>query len=468
VKYTLGVSGAGFEALDLNQKDWKKDIMRDHMHLMRSKRFLPLFVTQFFGAFNDNAFKNAFLIWFTYDVATNSGINAPMMVTLAAGLFILPFFLFSATAGQFADKYERSYFTRKIKFVEVILMLAVSAGFFLGSIYGLLVVLFMMGVQSTFFGPIKYSLLPEHLNDDELIGGNGLIEGGTFLSILFGTIFGGLIIGTTYGKEMLALALVGFALVGWISSRSIPLAPVGDPNLKIGWNIFRETWKIIGYAQEERTVWLSIIGISWFWFVGAMFLTQFPVFTKQTIGGNEHIVTLFLTIFSVGIGIGSVWCNKLLKGEINGRLVPYGSVGMTVAIAVFVAASLQYSADRMVYLEQVLNYQDRILGLTEFFSVSPASWGIIGGLLALSVCAGIYIVPLYTIMQHRSDDKYLARIIAAANVINALFMVMASVVALLLFSLSFSSIQILLAVGVLNIPVFFLVRGIVRRRLNVA
>jgi acyl-[acyl-carrier-protein]-phospholipid O-acyltransferase/long-chain-fatty-acid--[acyl-carrier-protein] ligase len=468
VKYTLGVSGAGFEALDLNQKDWKKDIMRDHMHLMRSKRFLPLFITQFFGAFNDNAFKNAFLIWFTYDVATNSGINAPMMVTLAAGLFILPFFLFSATAGQFADKYERSYFTRKIKFVEVILMLAVSAGFFLGSIYGLLVVLFMMGVQSTFFGPIKYSLLPEHLNDDELIGGNGLIEGGTFLSILFGTIFGGLIIGTTYGKEMLALALVGFALVGWISSRSIPLAPVGDPNLKIGWNIFRETWKIIGYAQEERTVWLSIIGISWFWFVGAMFLTQFPVFTKQTIGGNEHIVTLFLTIFSVGIGIGSVWCNKLLKGEINGRLVPYGSVGMTVAIAVFVAASLQYSADRIVYLEQVLNYQDRILGLTEFFSVSPASWGIIGGLLALSVCAGIYIVPLYTIMQHRSDDKYLARIIAAANVINALFMVMASVVALLLFSLSFSSIQILLAVGVLNIPVFFLVRGIVRRRLNVA
>ncbi len=442
--------------------------MRDHMHLMRSKRFLPLFVTQFFGAFNDNAFKNAFLIWFTYDVATDSGIDAPMMVTLAAGLFILPFFLFSATAGQFADKYERSRFTRKIKFVEVILMLAVSAGFFIGSIYGLLLVLFMMGVQSTFFGPIKYSLLPEHLNDDELIGGNGLIEGGTFLSILFGTIFGGLIISTTYGIEMLSLALVGFALVGWISSRSIPLAPVGDPKLKIGWNIFRETWKIIGYAREERTVWLSIIGISWFWFVGATFLTQFPIFTKETIGGNNHIVTLFLTIFSVGIGIGSVWCNKLLKGEINGRLVPYGSIGMTVAIAVFVAASMQYSADRMVYLEQVLNYQDRILGFTEFFSVSLASWGILGALLSLSICAGIYIVPLYTIMQHRSDDKYLARIIAAANVINALFMVLASVVALLLFSLNFTSIQILLAVGVLNIPVFFLVRGIVRRRLNIA
>lgn len=442
--------------------------MRDHMHLMRSKRFLPLFVTQFFGAFNDNAFKNAFLIWFTYDVATDSGINAPMMVTLAAGLFILPFFLFSATAGQFADKYEKSRFTRKIKFVEIILMIAVSAGFFLGSIYGLLLVLFMMGVQSTFFGPIKYSLLPEHLNDDELIGGNGLIEGGTFLSILFGTIFGGLIIGTSYGMEMLSLALVGFAVVGWISSRSIPLTPVGDPDLKIGWNIFRETWRIIGYARVERTVWLSIIGISWFWFVGAMFLTQFPLFTKQTIGGNEHIVTLFLTIFSIGIAVGSVLCNKLLKGQINGRLVPYGSVGMTLAIAVFVAASFQYSADRLVYLENVLQYQDRILGLTEFFSVGPSSWGIIAGLLALSVCAGIYIVPLYTIMQHRSDDRYLARIIAAANVMNALFMVMASVVALILFSVNFSSIQVLLAVGVMNIPVFFVVRGIVRRRLKVA
>lgn len=442
--------------------------MRDHMHLMRSKRFLPLFVTQFFGAFNDNAFKNAFLIWFTYDVSRDSGINAPMMVTLAAGLFILPFFLFSATAGQIADKYEKSRFTRKIKFVEVILMAAVAACFFLSSVYGLLLVLFMMGVQSTFFGPIKYSLLPEHLKDDELIGGNGLIEGGTFLSILFGTIFGGLIIGTTYGKELLSLALVGFALVGWISSHSIPLTPVGDPKLKIGWNIFRETWKIVGHARTERTVWLSIIGISWFWFVGAMFLTQFPIFTKQTIGGNEHIVTLFLTIFSIGIGIGSIWCNKLLNGQIDGRLVPYGSVGMTVAIAVFVAASFQYSADRLLYLENVLNYQDRILGLSEFFAVGLTSWGIVGGLLAMSVCAGIYIVPLYTIMQHRSDDKYLARIIAAANVMNALFMVMASLVALLLFSLGFTSVQILLAVGVLNVPVFFLVRGIVKRRLNVA
>lgn len=440
--------------------------MRDHMHLLRTRRFLPLFITQFFGAFNDNAFKNAFLIWFTYDVAVDNGLDAPMMVTLAAGLFILPFFLFSATAGQFADKYEKSHFTRKIKLVEVVLMLAVSVGFFLGSIYGLLAVLFLMGVQSTFFGPIKYSLLPEHLTEDELIGGNGLIEGGTFLSILFGTIFGGLIIGTTYGIELLSLALVGFAVIGWISSRAIPLTPVGDPSLKIGWNVIRETWKIIGYARVERTVWLSIIGISWFWFVGAMFLTQFPIFTKQTVGGNEHIVTLFLTIFSVGIGIGSVLCNKLLKGQINGRLVPYGSVGMTVAIAVFVAASFQYSADRMVYLEQVLKYQDRILGLSEFFAVGPASWGIIGGLLALSVCAGIYIVPLYTIMQHRSDDKYLARIIAAANVVNALFMVMASVVALVLFSLNFTSVQILLAVGVMNIPVVFIVRGVVRRRLK--
>ena len=397
--------------------------MKDQIHLLRSERFLPLFVTQFFGAFNDNAFKNAFLIWFTYDVAVENGLNAPMMVSLAAGLFILPFFLFSATAGQLADKFEKSWFTQRIKLVEIILMVACSICFFLGSVNGLLLVLFMMGTQSTFFGPIKYSLLPEHLEEDELIGGNGLIEGGTFLSILFGTIFGGLIIRTEYGMELLALCLVGFAIIGWISSRHIPKAPVGDPGLKVGWNIFRETRRIMGFAQQERTVWLSIIGISWFWFVGAMFLTQFPTFTKQTIGGNEHIVTLFLTIFSVGIGIGSVLCNKLLRGEINGRLVPYGSIGMTLAIALFVAASFQYGADRMIYLEHVLNYRE-------------------------------------------SDDRYLARVIAAANVMNAFFMVMASIVALSLFSLDFSAIQILLAVGVMNVPVFLVVRGVVKRRLK--
>lgn len=437
------------------------------INLFKTKRFLPLFFTQFFGAFNDNAFKNAFLIWFTYDVASYHNLNANVMVTLAAGLFILPFFLFSATAGQFADKYEKSWLTRKIKQVEILLMIVCAVCFFTESVYGLLVVLFFMGVQSTFFGPIKYSLLPEHLQDDELISGNGLIEGGTFLSILLGTIFGGLIIRTEYGVELLSSCVIIFAVIGWIASSSIPKAvTIGDPHLKIGWNIITETWKIIGYARQEITVWLSIIGISWFWLIGATFLTQFPVYTKEVIGGSEHIVILFLTIFSIGIGIGSLWCNKLLKGEINGRLVPYGSIGMSLAIFSFVVASYFYEVDRLYYIEHILKYEYRVLGVLEFFEVGMSSFGVIISLLMMSVCAGIYIVPLYAIMQHRSDHNYIARIIAANNVMNALFMVIASVGALALFSLNFTVTNVLLTVGFLNIPVFFVIHGVVKMRLK--
>ncbi len=430
--------------------------MSDSLHLFKTKRFLPLFITQFLGAFNDNAFKNAFLIWFTYDIAEKAHLDAAMMVTIAAGLFILPFFLFSATAGQCADKYEKGWLTQKIKQVEIILMIACAFCFYVESIYGLLFILFMMGTQSTFFGPIKYSLLPEHLKDGELIAGNGLIEGGTFLSILLGTIFGGLIIRTQYGVELLALFVILFAVIGWWWSRYIPKSVVGDSKLKISWNIFSETMKIMGYAKQERTVWISIIGISWFWLVGATFLTQFPAYTKLVIGGNEHIVTLFLTLFSIGVGVGSVWCNKLLKGEINGRWVPAGCLGISVSIGVFVVASITYVAP----------HQSGVMGVVEFFASGLSAWGIILSLLSLSICAGVYIVPLYAIMQHRSNDKYLARIIASNNVLNALFMVIASIAAVILFAFGFNIIQLLAIVGIANLVVFFVVRNAVRRRLS--
>lgn len=440
--------------------------MQDQIHLFKTSRFLPLFVTQFFGAFNDNALKNAFLIWFTYDVAVHNNLDASLMVTLAAGLFIFPFFLFSATAGQIADKFEKSWLTKKIKQVEILLMIACAVCFFIHSVYGLLIVLFLMGAQSAFFGPIKYSLLPEHLKDSELISGNGFIEGGTFLSILLGTIFGGLIIPTKHGVELLSIFLIIFSFIGWIASKFIPKSPIGDCDLKINWNIARETWKIIGYARKERTVWLSIIGISWFWLIGATFLTQFPVYTKEIIGGNEHIVTLFLTIFSTGIGVGSIWCNKLLKGKINGRLVPYGSIGMTLAIIFFVVASYFYEIERLHYLAQLLKSQDTTLSFSAFFGLGIPSWGIVISLFMLSVCAGIYIVPLYAIMQHRSDDHYIARIIAANNVMNAFFIVLASGGALTLFSLNYTVTNILLTVGLINIPVFLFIRRVVRRNLN--
>ena len=428
--------------------------MKNTLHLLKTKRFLPLFITQFFGAFNDNAFKNAFLIWFTYDVAVKTGADASIMLTLAAGLFILPFFLFSATAGQIADKFEKSWITQKIKQLEIILMVSAIICFYLQSVNGLLVVLFMMGVHSTFFGPIKYSLLPEHLKDNELISGNGLIEGGTFLSILLGTIFGGLIIRTEHGVEILAIFIIGFAITGWFSSRKIPIAPISDSKLKISLNIAKETWKIVGYARKERTVWLSIIGISWFWLIGATFLTQFPVYTKNVIGGNEHVVTLLLTIFSIGVGFGSVLCNKLLKGQINGRLVPYGSLGITLAIIIFTIASKLYVPSGSE------------IAMLDFISSGLPAWLILLSLLMLSVFSGIYIVPLYAIMQHRSDEKYLSRIIAANNVLNALFMVIASIYGVGVFAAGFGVIELLLSVGIINIPVFFVIRAVVKRRLQ--
>lgn len=422
--------------------------------LLKSKRFLPLFVTQFFGAFNDNVFKNAFLIWFTYDIASKLNMDAQMMVTVASGLFVLPFFLFSALAGQIADKFEKSKIIRIIKIAEIVIMIFSFVGFYFENIYLLLLLTFLMGVHSTFFGPIKYSILPESLKKDELISGNALIEGGTFLAILLGTILGGVVIRSQNGIEIISGLVVLFAVVGYLSSRFIQQTSVADKNLTIGFNIFSQTLKIIGYAKKENTVWLSIIGISWFWFIGLTFLSQFPIYTKNIINGDEFIVTLFLAIFSIGIGIGSVMCNKLLKGQINGRLVPLGSIGISFSIIAFCFVSYLYQTP------------ENIISLGEFFANSYHSYLITLSLLAIAVFSGIYIVPLYAIMQHRSDDKYISRIIAANNVLNALFMVASSFVIIGLIKLELTLLQIFLTLGIINILVFFFIRKIVNRNLK--
>lgn len=431
--------------------------MQNPTDLFKTKRFLPLFVTQFFGAFNDNVFKNAFLIWFTYDVAEKLGMNAQFMATVASGLFILPFFMFSALAGSVADKYEKSKLVHIIKIAEIIIMSLSFVGFYFQNINLLLGLIFLMGMHSTFFGPIKYSLLPEHLKDNELISGNALIEGGTFLAILLGTIIGGVVIRTAHGLEIISIAVLSFAIIGYLASLFIPKAKIHDENLKINFNIITQTWKIISYARQEKTVWMSIIGISWFWFIGITFLSQFPIYTKNIIGGDEHVVTLFLSIFSIGIGVGSVMCNKLLKGKIDGRFVPLGSIGMTVGIAIFCLASFSY---------ELKPVQDHLLSLIEFLAVGFSSWMIVFGLLLLSVFSGIYIVPLYSIMQHRSEEKYLSRIIAANNVLNAFFMVISSISVVVLYRLRFELLQIFLLVGIVNIIIYFVIKNIVRKRIG--
>jgi len=428
--------------------------MQKQNHLLKSQRFLPLFITQFFGAFNDNVFKNAFLIWFTYDIASKLSMDAQLMVTIASGLFVLPFFLFSALAGQIADKFEKSKIVHIVKIAEIVIMLFAFVGFYFENIYLLLLLVFLMGVHSTFFGPIKYSILPETLKNNELVSGNALIEGGTFLAILLGTIIGGVVVRSQNGIEIVCVAVVFFAVIGYIASLFILKTPISDSSLKISFNIFSQTWKIIGFAKKENTVWLSIIGISWFWFIGITFISQFPIYTKNIINGDEFVVTLFLSIFSIGIGIGSLMCNKLLKGQINGKFVPLGSIGISVGILFFYFASSFYKTPQ------------NIIGLNEFFRISFVSYLIVLGLFAIAIFSGIYIVPLYAIMQHRSNNKYLSRIIAANNVLNALFMVTSSLIVILLIKAEITLLKIFLILGIFNIFIFFFIRKIVNQNLK--
>ncbi|MBP9693294.1 MAG: MFS transporter [Alphaproteobacteria bacterium] len=424
--------------------------------LLKTRRFLPLFIVQFLTAFNDNAFKNAFLIWFTYDLVQYSTISAPVMVNIAAALFIVPFFLFSSIAGQLADRFDKAILTRYLKYAEIILMILAAACFYFKTVTGLLIVLFFLGVQATLFGPIKYSLLPEQLKDNELIAGNAFIEGGTFLAILLGTIFGGLLVMGSFGREAIAITLILFATIGLITSYSMPLAKKRQvvKSTPFSWNIVTGTMQIIAYSRETKTVFYSIIGISWFWLVGIVFLSQFPIYVKDVLHADEVIVTLLLTIFSLGIGIGSLLCNRLLDGKIDGKMVPYGALGMTLFIFLFTLGSHFY---KHTYVEQP------ILMLFDFLRFGFPAYLILLGLIGLAICGGIYIVPLYAIMQHRSNQAHMARVVGANNVFNALFMVIGSVGTVGLYALNLSAVEILFLVGLFNVGVFFVVQHIVRR-----
>lgn len=397
------------------------------MTLFKTRRFFPLFVTQFMGALNDNILKNALVVMIAYQAMTTLGMAPHLMVTFAAGLFILPFFLFSATAGQLADKYPRDKLTRIIKVVEIGLMGLAAVGFLMNHAGFLLAVLFGMGVHSSFFGPIKYALLPQHLHEDELLSGNAAVEAGTFLAILIGTILGGVLIMLPVGNVIVALVLILVAVTGYIASRSIPFAAAPDPALRINKNIAQETVRLIGYARENPRVYFAILGISWFWFVGATFLAQFPTYAKEVLHAEASIVTLLLSVFSIGIGIGSFLCTKMLRGRVQSTFVPLAALGMTIFAADLAFASFQF-------LEIT---GDILVSFGEFFS-HWASIRIVLDLLLLAVCGGIYIVPLYAIMQHDSDPIHRARVIASNNILNALFMVASAVITALLLAAGWS------------------------------
>lgn len=403
--------------------------------LLKQRRFLPFFITQFFGAFNDNVFKYALSILIVFQGAEFVDVSADLLINIAALLFILPFFLFSATAGQWVDKYEKSKSIRKIKLLEVVIMLVAAFAFVQGYIFLLIGLLFLMGSQSAFFGPAKYSYIPQHLGDSELIEGNALVQMGTFVAILLGTIFGGLMIVQDQGRHYVAYAVVAVALAGYFASRFIPVTPSLNKELKINWNVFGETLNNIKAIRENKTVFLSILGISWFWFLGATYLVQFPNYTKEVLSGNADVVTLLLALFTVGIGSGSLLCNRFSGNKIEIGLVPFGSIGLTLfGIDLFYSQPAEISAV--------------VIGLKEFLTIDYAR--LMTDIFFLGFFGGLYIVPLLALVQQRSDKKYLSRVIAGNNIINASLMVLSAIFAIVILSAGFSISELFLMVAILN------------------
>ena len=416
--------------------------------LLRQRRFGPFFWTQFLGAGNDNIYKNALIIFVAFHAASVTTLDAHALVNLAGAVFIAPFVLLSATAGQLADKYEKSRLIRYIKVFEIVIMVVGLIGFWQRDLALLLVALALMGVHSTLFGPVKYAILPQHLKPEELVGGNGLVEMGTFVAILLGTISGGLLVAIPNdGPRIAGAVAIVVAVAGYVVSRAIPHTPAVAPELELNWNPFTETWKNLRFAQGNRVVWLSMLGISWFWFYGAIFLAQFPGFSKDVLGGDEHVVTFLLALFSIGIGIGSLLCERLSGRKVELGLVPFGSIGLSLfAFDLWLASRDLHAID--------------VAGLRAFFE-SAAHWRVAADLVLIGLFGGFYIVPLYALIQARSDAAYRSRIIAANNILNALFIVASAAVAIGLLRAGVSIPELFLVTALMNAVVALFIYSLV-------
>ncbi len=404
--------------------------------LIGEKRFLPYFCTQFLGAFNDNIYRNAFAILITYFLAKNNQ-DGGVIINSALVAFILPFLLFGAIAGQLADKYEKAFLIRQIKLAEIVVMIIGSAALYFESTYGMLFTLFALGSQSAFFGPIKYSILPQHVTKDELLDANAYVEAGTFIAILLGTVLGGAL-GSPELIYYLMLAIVGFAVLGWFTSLSIPSAPAALPSLEFSFNVPKVTIEIIKEAASNRPVFMSILANSWFWFFGATILTQFPIFAKEVLAGDKQVAILLLATFSIGIGLGSYACALFSRGRVEMGLVPFGAIGISFF-------TWQLSRTNVDVAEQLRT-------LSEVFAV-PGTWWVILNLTMIAFCSGLFIVPLYAFMQLYSKEEHRSRTIAVNNIINSVFMVSAGVMAAALIHFGFNVLEIFKIVAIMNIIV---------------
>jgi 1-acyl-sn-glycerol-3-phosphate acyltransferase len=405
--------------------------------LLKQRRFAPFFWTQFLGAFNDNLFKTALIVILTFDATHWTTLEPSLITNLIPGLFILPYVLFSATSGQIGEKMEKAQLSRLIKWLEICIMTVAGIGWMTQSLWLLLLGVFGMGTHSTLFGPVKYAYLPQQLKPEELTGGNGMVEMGTFVGILLGQVMGDVIVmHKPYGIPFVAAGTIGFAVLGLLTAYRIPVTPAPMPELKINWNPFSESIRNIRYSAQNRTVFLSMLGNSWFWFYGAMVLAQFPVYAKNYLHGDHSVFVLLLTVFSLGIGAGSLLCEKLSGRKVEIGLVPFGSIGLTLFGADLYFASEAFGGKAAV----------DALGLL----AEAGSWRIVFDVIMLGVFGGFFIVPLFALIQLRSDPKHLSRTIAGMNILNALFMVAAAGVAILLLGQGLSIPQLFLATALMN------------------
>ncbi|MEN2750652.1 MFS transporter [Psychrobacter sp. FBL11] len=416
--------------------------MANQFQLFKRRRFNAMFFTQFLGAFNDNIFKQALILVLTYTAASQIGVEVSILNNLAAMLFILPYFLFSALAGQIADKFEKSKLTRFVKLLELVIMTVAAIGFVFEWYALLFVALFLMGTHSTFFGPIKYAYLPQAMQKDELVGANGLFQMGTSLAILLGMIVAGVLTQLPQSLYWISATVVVVALLGYMAARFIPMTPAMQPNLTINWNVFTTSIATVRYLYSLPFLFFVILGNSWFWFYGATFLTQTPEFSKVILQGDESVVIFLLTLFSVGVSIGSLLCKSLTKNQVSLRLLPFGIAGLSIF-----AIDLYFSLSG---LNNDLS-SNTLLGISDVFG-RGGSLRVFADLFFLGFSGGLYIVPLYASMQAYAPKSHRARIVGANNIFNAIFMVTSAIFAIVVLnSLNLSLPQLFLVTGLLNI-----------------
>jgi len=426
-------------------------VEEEKKHFLLTKRFLPLFLTQFLGAFNDNLFRQAVIILITFRFAAEVSIAPPILTNLAVGLFILPFFLFSALAGQLADKFEKSNQIIWIKLWEIILMVIGAFAFYAESLTLMIIVLAGLGLQSTFFGPIKYGILPDLMKRSELLTANALVEAATFVAILLGLVIGGMLVLSEGGLTQVSFFMIAIAVIGTLTGRMVPKTGPAAPSLKININIFASTGQLLKSSWNNDISRRAIIGISWIWLLGTIFIAQIPDTVKNRLGGDEQIVTLFMACFSLGIGAGSLICSRLLKGTISAKLAKPALWVLATITAV------------MVFLLPATAPADTAIGLTVFLQ-SPSNIIITLLMIGIAVGAGIVIVPLYAILQDKTDRQERSRTMAATNIVNSGFMAIGSLVAAAMIGAGVSSPQVLLITGIANL-IFIPVIGRLQRDL---